>query len=171
MEVQQTDGALFTIPKPAPITPIPKQKTLQIYDLPAPRTATKIKSTENITNTRINFGNYGFLQSLDVTLNKQFCHPEAVFYRENFKSKKEELTTKLYELFNAKVFENKLDIKIVWNKKLTQTAGRCHNSRKSGVRESSIDLSEKVNINDNYKCNTNMIYFRFYQVVIDFDAL
>ena len=142
MGIQQIDSGIFTYPKAT--TPVPKKKPSQVVTVQAPQTATKIKSIDNVTNTRMNFGNYGFLQSLDVTLNKQCCHPEAVFFRENFKTKKEDLTAKLYELYNEKVFENKLNVKLVWDKKLTKTAGRCHNSRKLGVRGSVIDLSEKV---------------------------
>lgn len=46
------------------------------------------------------------------------CHPDAKKFRENFKSHKEELAAILYKLFNEKVFENKLDVEIIWNKKV-----------------------------------------------------
>lgn len=52
------------------------------------------------------------------------CHPDAKKYRENFKQNKEELTTILYDMYNNKVFDDKLDVTIIWNKKLTTTAGR-----------------------------------------------
>lgn len=58
------------------------------------------------------------------------CHPDAKKFRENFKSNKEELTKILYNLFNEKVFENKLNLDIIWNKKLTTTAGRFHGKKK-----------------------------------------
>lgn len=58
------------------------------------------------------------------------CHPDAKKYRENFKAHKEELTTILYKLFNEKVFENKLEVDIIWNKKLITTAGRFHGQKK-----------------------------------------
>lgn len=54
------------------------------------------------------------------------CHPDAKKYRENFKANKDELTKILYEMYNDKVFDSKLNIDIFWNKKLTTTAGRFH---------------------------------------------
>lgn len=91
------------------------------------------------------FGTYGFLKSLDVELNKQFCDPEAVQYRTNFKSKKLELASRLFKLYNDKVFDGQLtDVPVKWNKKLTNTAGRCNNSRRCNVRKSELELSEKV---------------------------
>ena len=105
-----------------------------------PKTASKV--VDKFQKDR--FTNFSFLKSLDVTLNKSLCHPEALLYRENFKLKKDELVEKLYKLYNDKVFDNKLDVPVNWNKKLTNTAGRCNNSRRSGDRKSTIDLSDKV---------------------------
>jgi hypothetical protein len=36
------------------------------------------------------------------------CHPEARYYKTNFKKKKEELCKKLFSLYNDKVFDNKV---------------------------------------------------------------
>lgn len=58
------------------------------------------------------------------------CHPDAKKFRDNFKSHKEELTTILYKMYNEGVFSSKLDVDIVWNKKLTTTAGRFHGRSK-----------------------------------------
>lgn len=69
------------------------------------------------------------------------CDPEAKQFRENFKSNKEELTRILYKMFNDQVFDGKLDLDIVWNKKLITTAGRFLGKTKG---KSYIDLSEKV---------------------------
>lgn len=60
------------------------------------------------------FTNFSFLKSLDVTLNKSLCHPEALMYREHFKLKKQELTEKLFKLYNEKVFDNRLDVPLNW---------------------------------------------------------
>lgn len=54
----------------------------------------------------------------------------ALYYRDTYKTTKEELTQKLYSLYNEKVFNNELNIPITWNKKLLNTAGRCSNSKK-----------------------------------------
>ncbi|XP_004535098.1 spindle pole body component 110 [Ceratitis capitata] len=87
---------------------------------------------------------YGFLKSLDVCVAKSLCHPEALSYRENYRTKKEELANLLYELYNEKLFDKKLHAPLKWNKKLCNTAGRCLNKKKLGVRTSVIELSEKV---------------------------
>lgn len=73
------------------------------------------------------------------------CHPDAKKFRENFKSNKDELTQLLYKMFNDDVFEGKLDLEIVWNKKLTTTAGRfISKSNRKKETKSIIQLSDKV---------------------------
>jgi predicted SprT family Zn-dependent metalloprotease len=79
-----------------------------------------------------------------VTISKHLCHPVAVGYRDNYKTKKEELADKLFDLYNEKVFDGKLVAPITWNKKLLNTAGRCNNSKRAGERSSRIELSDKV---------------------------
>lgn len=96
---------------------------------------------------------YGFLKSLDgryfnfffcrkiyfyiftflVCVAKSLCDPKALCYRENYRTKKEELANLLYELYNEKLFEKKLDVPLQWNKKLCNTAGRCLNKKKYEV--------------------------------------
>ncbi|XP_073841060.1 uncharacterized protein [Musca autumnalis] len=87
---------------------------------------------------------YSFLKSLDVTVSKAFCHPDALIYRESYGKKKEDLANILYEMYNKQLFGNKLDVPLTWNKKLSNTAGRCLNKKKLGVRSCVIELSEKV---------------------------
>uniref|UniRef100_A0A1A9UHY7 SprT-like domain-containing protein n=1 Tax=Glossina austeni TaxID=7395 RepID=A0A1A9UHY7_GLOAU len=87
---------------------------------------------------------YTFLKSLDVCVSKSFCHPEALSYRENYHTQKQELSKVLYDLFNEKVFNNKLEVQVIWNKRLCSTAGRCLNKKKAGIRLSLIELSDKV---------------------------
>ncbi|XP_026796521.2 germ cell nuclear acidic protein [Pangasianodon hypophthalmus] len=80
-----------------------------------------------------------FLQSLSF--------PESVYCR-NFKQSKEELTSKLYQLYNTTVFESKLptDMSIKWNTKMRKTAGYCitGQERVTGIRYARIELSVKV---------------------------
>lgn len=47
-------------------------------------------------------------------------------------------------MYNELVFENELVAPCSWNKKLLNTAGRCHLTRIGGTRKSRIELSEKV---------------------------
>lgn len=43
------------------------------------------------------------------------CHPEAQYYKSNFRKKKEELCSKLFKMYNDKVFDNKVrDRWTVW---------------------------------------------------------
>ncbi|NXE95178.1 ACRC protein, partial [Menura novaehollandiae] len=70
-------------------------------------------------------------------------------YVKYFKKNKEELAQKLYRLFNSTIFEQKLpeDMVIIWNKKMTKTAGYCVTGQRGGSegkRYARIELSEKV---------------------------
>ncbi|XP_070819028.1 germ cell nuclear acidic protein [Chaetodon trifascialis] len=69
-------------------------------------------------------------------------------YGQKFKQNKEELTSRLYQLYNTSVFDNKLpvDMSVTWNKKMRKTAGYCITGRErgGGSRYARIQLSEKV---------------------------
>ncbi|XP_068571492.1 germ cell nuclear acidic protein [Cebidichthys violaceus] len=69
-------------------------------------------------------------------------------YGRNFKQNKEELTSRLYQLYNTSVFDSKLpiDMSVTWNKKMRKTAGYCitGQERGGGNRYARIELSEKV---------------------------
>lgn len=78
--------------------------------------------------------------AITVQASMMLCHPDAKKFRANFKAHKEELTTILYKLFNEKVFDNKMNVDIIWNKKLTSTAGRFH-GRKKYVSELYFDFT------------------------------
>ncbi|XP_033976952.1 acidic repeat-containing protein isoform X2 [Trematomus bernacchii] len=69
-------------------------------------------------------------------------------YGRNFKQNKEELTSRLYLLYNSSVFDTKLPVNmsVIWNKKLRKTAGYCitGQQRGGGNRYARIELSEKV---------------------------
>ncbi|XP_077984599.1 uncharacterized protein LOC144439202 [Glandiceps talaboti] len=69
-------------------------------------------------------------------------------YVKDFKKNREELTQKLFNLYNQTVFENKLpsDMKITWNCKMRKTAGFCYYGRKSLTMERTvrIELADKV---------------------------
>ncbi|XP_039975933.1 acidic repeat-containing protein [Xiphias gladius] len=69
-------------------------------------------------------------------------------YGRGFKQNKEDLTSKLYQLYNTSVFDNKLPVNmsVTWNKKMRKTAGYCitGQERGGGSRYARIELSEKV---------------------------
>uniref|UniRef100_A0A3P8T685 Germ cell nuclear acidic peptidase n=1 Tax=Amphiprion percula TaxID=161767 RepID=A0A3P8T685_AMPPE len=69
-------------------------------------------------------------------------------YVDSFKRNKEELTSKLYKLYNTTVFDSKLptNMSVTWNKKMRKTAGYCitGQERGGGNRYARIELSEKV---------------------------
>lgn len=103
------------------------------------------KKLEAIKSTELpRFSKCGFLLSLDPKISKNLADAEAFAFRENYKTKKTELSDKLYKIYNENVFDNKLDVSIKWNKKLLTTAGRCINMGKLGVRTAQIELSDKV---------------------------
>ncbi|XP_074030968.1 uncharacterized protein isoform X2 [Leptinotarsa decemlineata] len=96
-------------------------------------------------------GTYSFLASLsgDIPLSK--CDMSARIYRNNFKTFKDELLSKLFKMFNEHVFDNALspDMLIEWSDRMTRTAGFCYCkkiTRRTGLVERSarVVLSTKV---------------------------
>ncbi|XP_056132612.1 germ cell nuclear acidic protein [Lampris incognitus] len=69
-------------------------------------------------------------------------------YESSFKKNKEDLTSRLYNLYNTSVFDSKLptSMSVTWNKKMRKTAGYCvtGQERGRGSRYARIELSEKV---------------------------
>ncbi|CAH2060906.1 unnamed protein product, partial [Iphiclides podalirius] len=92
-----------------------------------------------------------FLGSLADNVPSWRCHPEAIQYRDNYKTLREQLSRRLYVEFNEVVFDNALDadLPIIWDTKLRSTAGTTTNrliksSKGDRIRTSSIKLSTKV---------------------------
>lgn len=91
-----------------------------------------------------------FLSSLSVNHPAESRHPEAPPFIRSFKKTRDELTRRLFELFNETVFDNQLqrDFSITWNNRLTRTAGYCRHftRRENGAMffESRVELSVKV---------------------------
>ncbi len=74
-------------------------------------------------------------------------------YVNRYTANRDDLTHKLFRLFNEEIFCCSLDpnMPITWCPRLTKTAGLCYqkwklstDGKKEGVRTSSIKLSEKV---------------------------
>ncbi|XP_055912510.1 germ cell nuclear acidic protein-like [Eupeodes corollae] len=126
----------------------PKAKPIDIESSASPKTpaskSSKKELREIVEISKTPRDKYGFLRSLDLCVGKSNCHPDALYYRDNFRLKKEELATRLYEIYNTKCFNDTLNVPLVWNKKLTNTAGRCMNKKRLGDRTCVIELSEKV---------------------------
>ena len=51
---------------------------------------------------------FNFLQSLDADADPALCDPEALIFKQQYNRKKQELTLKLFELYDEKVFNNQL---------------------------------------------------------------
>jgi hypothetical protein len=68
-----------------------------------------------------------FLTSLSLEVPNDECHPEAVKFIRHYKKFKDELLAKLFKTFNALAFDNVLpeDMPVVWNPRLTKSAGVC----------------------------------------------
>ncbi|XP_030836781.1 acidic repeat-containing protein-like [Strongylocentrotus purpuratus] len=67
-------------------------------------------------------------------------------YVSDFKRNKDELTQKLFKLYNESVFENKLpsDFSVTWNNRMRKTAGFCFYKKRLSERTARIELSVKV---------------------------
>ncbi|XP_062566615.1 germ cell nuclear acidic protein-like [Saccostrea cucullata] len=92
---------------------------------------------------------YNFLKSLSTDTPEDRCDREALRYTKNFKKMKEDLTNRLFKLYNETVFENKLpeDLLILWNNRLLKTAGYCVYKKNAKTQDSSsvrVELSTKV---------------------------
>lgn len=93
-----------------------------------------------------------FLTSLSLETVSDQCHPEAIKYVKHFNRHKNELLQRLFDLFNKHAFDNQLpsDLPLLWNSRLTKTAGFCVqrkircNDQEEEERLSKIELSSKV---------------------------
>lgn len=137
-------------PRPLPVSKKDTAKKLEEPPLPTAVKRTpksKVQTPKSTSKPLENnkFAAYSFLKSLDVEVNSVLCNADALFFRNNYKTKRTELTDKLFKLYDEKVFDGQLsEVPVKWNKKLLNTAGRCNNSRRGGVRQSQLELSEKV---------------------------
>ncbi|XP_055607019.1 uncharacterized protein LOC129754802 [Uranotaenia lowii] len=110
-------------------------RTSEMMKLCLPRNKTALSFSNNTVS---------FLESLDSKVPISECHKDAIKYRQKYNANKDELMHKLYDIFNERVFKGKLEVPLSWNKKLTNTAGRCFNLRRNGERYCRIELSDKV---------------------------
>ncbi|KAL5012190.1 hypothetical protein ScPMuIL_010741 [Solemya velum] len=87
-----------------------------------------------------------FLRSLSVTVPKEKSDPEANRFKKTFRKTKEELTKKLFDLYNLTVFDKQLpkDLPIIWNTRLLKTAGYCAYKKGRSERTVRVELSSKV---------------------------
>eukprot|EP00105_Crassostrea_gigas_P013351 XP_011429648.1 PREDICTED: acidic repeat-containing protein [Crassostrea gigas] len=92
---------------------------------------------------------YSFLKSLSIDTPDDHADREALRFSKNFKKMKEDLTKKLFKIYNDTVFDNQLpeDLQILWNNRLLKTAGYCVYRKNAKVHDSKtvrIELSTKV---------------------------
>ena len=68
-----------------------------------------------------------FLTSLSLESPSDCCHPDALKYVKNFSKTKDELLQRLFLMFNKEAFDNQLpaDMLLLWNTRLTRSAGVC----------------------------------------------
>ncbi|XP_027685133.2 acidic repeat-containing protein isoform X5 [Chelonia mydas] len=137
------DSALYSVKKERIVTPKSESsssKEMPSLKVPKSRSVYCVHSSD--TEERWNLcGVPGcFLQELSNPASQ---------YVKNFRKKKDELTQKLYTLYNNTIFEQKLPEKmeIIWNKKMRKTAGYCVTGQTKSPevqRYARIELSEKV---------------------------
>nr|CAG4643124.1 EOG090X0464 [Ilyocryptus agilis] len=121
--------------------------SLTITERPKPKKAVKSR----VVKPELRIHAASFLSSLSAHVTDEVRHPEAVPYVKSFRRNRDELTRRLFALFNERVFNYGLprDFSITWNNRLTRTAGYCrHFTRKQTdgtiIFESRIELSVKV---------------------------
>ena len=90
-----------------------------------------------------------FIESLSTVMdNEEMRDQSARPFVQKFKQKKvkEELLRVCFDEFNERIFDSRLpkDTKLVWNGRLSSTAGYCKNVTRLGVRSSEIHMSSKV---------------------------
>ncbi|KAG9475072.1 hypothetical protein GDO78_003497 [Eleutherodactylus coqui] len=100
------------------------------------------------------------IQAIGGTTGRPLCNIHGCFleeitlptsiYTTNFKETKQELVSRLYQLYNSTIFENKLpeNMSIIWNKRLTTTSGYCSWMNKGDESYCIINLSDKNRVRD-----------------------
>ena len=108
---------------------------------------------ENVTQKNVETNI--FLASLGDTKIATTTHPDAIKYVKNFKGHKKELTSILYKLYNAKVFDGLLpsDTKLIWSNSLLTTAGKCSFKGK-GMISKLLLCTKNIFFTCPYSCNT-----------------
>lgn len=119
-EIRRQLGIAVESPKSKPIFPL--------TELPSASTGRSNRKAKTKTPAAVKkSGVCSFLKSLEGSVDPKDSDPEALNYRQHFAKKKEELVKRLFDMYNQTVFDNKLDVPIVWSKRLRYTAGRCIN--------------------------------------------
>jgi len=126
-EVKKQLGIAVESPKAKPVFKLPTPQATPTPTMPKSVDRNrKVQAAPRINGN----GKHSFIKSLDSQISRELCDNEAYFFRENFNRNKEELAKRLYNIFNAKVFDNKLDVPVTWSKLLRNTAGRCKNKQR-----------------------------------------
>ena len=116
------------------------------FKTPSTTNISRVKRTEEAKNKKCSF----LVCLSDSQDNKHQKDCEAMKYLKHFKKHKEELTAKLFAMYNQTVFESNLpaDLTVEWNSRLLKTAGYCSYKKKvisaTVTRMAKIELSTKV---------------------------
>uniref|UniRef100_A0A1B6LDB8 SprT-like domain-containing protein n=1 Tax=Graphocephala atropunctata TaxID=36148 RepID=A0A1B6LDB8_9HEMI len=128
-----------------------RRKYLEGDGFKVPTSLSSLKTPKKQSSTKVpSSPALSFLSSLSEMTAGLPCHPDALAYKKDFKNKREELTRKLFTLYNREVFEDKLpaDMLLQWNARMTSTSGYCYNKRiysnNQIFRSSRIVLSIKI---------------------------
>ena len=112
-----------------------------------PRTKKKTQVPEAVVQPASR-SRLSFLASLSSDIPEECRHPDATPYLKNFRKHRDELTNRLFLLFNDQIFKKNFEpnFSITWNARLTRTAGYCRHftNRENGTFESRIELSAKI---------------------------
>jgi hypothetical protein len=95
------------------------KKTKTVVPAPTPKTINKWFEASSSYHQR----QKSFLASLSSDVDPALRHPDAHNYIKNFRKLRDELTQRLFVVFNENIFKQKLprDFPITWNARLTRT--------------------------------------------------
>ncbi|XP_028315991.1 germ cell nuclear acidic protein isoform X2 [Gouania willdenowi] len=137
----------MSAPSVKPRTPAPKPSSFKTLPSGTPINPSVLKPIRSQTEPRAAPTNRAVLCRTPGCFLQSLSNPGSS-YVDGFKRLKEELTHKLYKLYNTSVFDSKLpsDMSVTWNKKMRKTAGYCITGQEKGggSRYARIELSEKV---------------------------
>jgi hypothetical protein len=90
----------------------------------------------NFSNGPRDYGknHYGFIESMSEEVRLSQCSAGAKVFKTDFEDHQNELMHLLFSKFNKTVFNNRLEHRIVFNRRLTSCYGQCDRFEDSGRR-------------------------------------
>jgi SprT-like family len=103
-----------------------------------------------------NYGknHYGFIESMSEEIRLSQCSAGTKVFTTDFEDHQNELMHLLFSKFNKTVFNNRLEHRIVFNRRLTSCYGQCDRFEDSGRRTAIVEISPLKNDQPWHLCDT-----------------